>query len=251
MNQEISSIRDQLFNTLEKPQAFCFNEAVAAVFPDMIARSVPGYTFCLEVIKDATQLLVQPNSNIYDLGCSLGTITLALRAGVLAAGMGNSNVVIHGIDSSAAMIDRAQAHISAFQAQVQITFACQDINETTLNNASVIVLAYTLQFISPERRMELIEKIYAGLKHDGGLILIEKIHEDNLKMQTLITELHHEFKRRNGYSELEISQKRQALENVLITETESTHLQRFNQAGFKQISLVAKNYAFAAWLAIK
>jgi tRNA (cmo5U34)-methyltransferase len=249
MNKNPPSKRDQLFNTTEKPTAFCFNEAVAAVFPDMISRSVPGYTFCLEMIKDTAQYLVQPNSNIYDLGCSLGTITLALRAGVLAAK--THSVEIYGIDSSAAMLDRARSNIAAFQPRIPINLHCEDVNETKIENASLVVLAYTLQFILPEYRDDLIEKIYQGLNEGGGLIVIEKIHSKNSTMQNIITELHHEFKRRNGYSELEIAQKRQALENVLITETEQDHIQRLNKAGFQNISLIVKNYSFAAWLAIK
>lgn len=249
MNKNPPSQRDELFNTTEKPSAFCFNEAVAAVFPDMISRSVPGYTFCLEMIKDAAHYLVQPNSNIYDLGCSLGSITLALRAGVLAAN--TQSVEIYGIDSSPAMLDRAKSHIAAFQPKIPIHFCCEDVNETKIEQASLVVLAYTLQFILPEHRDSLVKKIYQGLNLGGGLIVIEKIHDKNLSMQNIITELHHEFKRRNGYSELEIAQKRQALENVLITETEAEHVQRLNKAGFDNISLIVKNYSFAAWLAIK
>jgi tRNA (cmo5U34)-methyltransferase len=249
MNKNPPSKRDQLFNTTEKPAAFCFNEAVAAVFPDMISRSVPGYTFCLEMIKDTAQYLVQPNSNIYDLGCSLGTITLALRAGVLAAK--THAVEIYAIDSSAAMLERARSNIAAFQPKLPIHLHCEDVNDSKIENASLVVLAYTLQFINPEHRDKLIEKIYQGLNKNGGLIIIEKIHSENSTMQKIVTELHHEFKRRNGYSELEIAQKRQALENVLITETEEEHVYRLKRAGFKNISLIAKNYSFAAWLAIK
>ncbi len=249
MNKNPPSDRDQLFNTTEKPTAFCFNEAVAAVFPDMISRSVPGYTFCLEMIQDTAQYLVQPNSNIYDLGCSLGTITLAIRAGVLAAK--THDVKMYAIDSSPAMLDRARSHIAAFQPKIPICFLCEDVNETKIEKASLVVLAYTLQFVLPEHRDHLINKIYQGLNEGGGLIIIEKIHDKNNTMQNIITELHHEFKRRNGYSELEISQKRQALENVLITETEDDHVQRFSKAGFKNISIIVKNYSFTAWLVIK
>lgn len=249
MNKNPPSNRDQLFNTTEKPAAFCFNEAVAAVFPDMISRSVPGYTFCLEMIQDAAQYLVQPNSNIYDLGCSLGTITLAIRAGVLAAK--THDVEIYGVDSSPAMLNRARSHIAAFQPKIPIYFLCEDVNKTKIEKASLVVLAYTLQFILREHRDNLINTIYHGLNEGGGLIVIEKIHDKNNTMQNIITELHHEFKRRNGYSELEISQKRQALENILITEAESDHVHRLSNAGFKNISLIVKNYSFAAWLAIK
>lgn len=247
----ISGGKDTLFNTPVKPGSFCFNQEVAAVFPDMIKRSVPGYDFNLDQIRDIARLLVQPNSNLYDLGCSLGAITLALKSGVLASGISADSVTIHGIDSSPAMISRAQEHIGAFQSNVPIRLNCGDIVAHEYQNASVIVLAYTMQFIELEKRLGLLKKIYAGLNPGGGLVLVEKIHEEDNALQTISTELHHEFKRRNGYSELEIAQKRQALENVLRTESKEAHEQRFRAAGFSKIMLLSKHYAFASWLMIK
>ncbi len=243
--------KDKLFDTPEKPGPFCFNQEVAAVFPDMIKRSVPGYEFTLDLIKDVTRLLVRENSRIYDLGCSLGAITLALRSGVLASGIDADSVTIHAIDSSQAMISRAEEHIGSFQASVPIVLHCGDITTHEYRHASLIVLAYTLQFIEPEKRLALLKKIHTGLNPGGGLILVEKIHDEDNTMQAISTELHHEFKRRNGYSELEIAQKRQALENVLRTETEQAHIKRFREAGFSKTILLGKHYAFASWLAIK
>jgi tRNA (cmo5U34)-methyltransferase len=243
--------KDKLFDTPEKPGPFRFNQEVAAVFPDMIKRSVPGYEFTLDQIKDVARLLVRENTNIYDLGCSLGAITLALKSGVLASGIDVASVMIHAIDSSKAMISRAEEHIAAFHASVPITLYCSDITTHEYLNASLIVLAYTMQFIEPEKRLELLKKVHDGLNPGGGLILVEKIHDEDDTLQAISTELHHEFKRRNGYSELEIAQKRQALENVLRTETEEAHKQRFCEAGFSKTIMLGKHYAFATWLAIK
>lgn len=243
--------KDKLFDSPEKTGPFTFNHEVAAVFPDMIQRSVPGYGFTLDLITDVARLLVQENSCIYDLGCSLGAITLALKSGVIASGINPRSVTIHAIDSSEAMLSRAQEHIGAFQASVPIVLHCADILRHEYQNASLIVLAYTLQFIKPEQRLGLLQKIHAGLNPGGGLILVEKIHDEDDRLQDISTELHHEFKRRNGYSELEIAQKRQALENVLRTETEQVHKQRFSDAGFSKSIMLGKHYAFAAWLALK
>lgn len=247
----IPSGKDTLFDTPETPKPFCFNQQVAAVFPDMIKRSVPGYGFTLDLIKDVARLLVRENSNVYDLGCSLGAITLALKSGVLASGIDARSVTIHAIDSSQAMIERAQEHIGAFHPSVPIALHCGDITTHEYSNASMIVLAYTLQFIAPAKRLDLLKKIYTGLNPGGGLILVEKIHEQDERLQAISTQLHHEFKRRNGYSELEIAQKRQALENVLQTETIATHHQRFSDAGFSQTIMLGKQYAFATWLVLK
>lgn len=253
MNDSLSirSGKDKLFDTPEKPDPFCFNQKVAAVFPDMIQRSVPGYGFTLDLIKDVARLLVRENSHIYDLGCSLGAITLAMKNGVMASGIDPCSVTIHAIDSSQAMISRAEEHIGAFQANVPIRLHCGDITMHEYRNASLIVLAYTLQFIEPEKRLDLLKKIHAGLNPGGGLILVEKIHDEDDTLQAISTELHHEFKRRNGYSELEIAQKRQALENVLRTEAEEAHKKRFREAGFAKTIMLGKHYAFASWLALK
>lgn len=243
--------KDKLFDQIHEPGSFSFNEEVAAVFPDMIERSVPGYDFCLKTISATAKNIVQPESNIYDLGCSLGSITMAIRSGVIAADLTNRNIVIHAVDSSEAMIDRAKTHINAFRPLVDIRLHCQDMTQTLIENASLVVLAYTLQFLRPEQRQDLIHRIHDGLNPGGGLLLIEKTHETDPRMQEFLTDLHHEFKRINGYSELEIAQKRQALENVLITETEAQHEHRLMAAGFRHISLIAKHYNFSTWLAIR
>lgn len=243
--------KDTLFEQIREPGSFSFNEEVAAVFPDMIERSVPGYDFCLKTITATAKNRVRPNSQVYDLGCSLGSITMAIRAGVIAAGLVDRNVVIHAVDSSEAMIHRARTHISAFRPLVDIQLHCQDMTQTPIENASLVVLAYTLQFLRPEQRSDLIRRIHDGLNPDGALLLIEKTHETDSPLQEFLTELHHEFKRINGYSELEIAQKRQALENVLITDTEDEHAQRLVDAGFNHIGLIAKHYNFSTWVAIR
>ncbi|WP_407275851.1 carboxy-S-adenosyl-L-methionine synthase CmoA [Halothiobacillus sp. DCM-1] len=241
---------DRLYDNPEPPEPFCFNEAVATVFPNMIQRSVPGYSFCLTQIKQIALSYSQPNSTIFDLGCSLGAITLSLREGIIQSGHASS-IKIQAIDSSPAMIQRAKENISAFSPTVAIELHCEDIIKTSIENASIVVLAYTLQFIELNKRKELLRKIFLGLKDQGVFILIEKTHEADNQIQNLVTNLHHEFKRNNGYSELEIAQKRQALENVLITETCADHEQRMREVGFKHYTIFAKHLAFTFWIAIK
>ena len=242
--------RDQLFNTEQTPEAFRFNESVAAVFPDMIQRSVPGYKFCLSQIEEITKKFVQPNSNVYDLGCSLGAITLTLRSGIMQSQL-NDNIEIHAVDSSSAMIERAKNHVRAFSPSVSIHLHCQDILDFQIKNSSIVVLAYTLQFISPKKRSALLKNIYDGLVPNGAFILIDKVHEEDNMMEDISTNLHHEFKRNNGYSDLEISKKRQALENVLITESIREHEHRLKSVGFSHYFLLSKHYGFCFWLCVK
>lgn len=250
-SETVNSGRDRIYDTLQPQQAFVFDERVAAVFPDMIERSVPGYRFVLRVIAQAVAHLVQPHSRLYDLGCSLGAITLAMRAGLDDAGDRAADSRIVAVDSAPAMIRRAQEHIAAFRSTHPIDLVCADLRDITIASASVVVMAYTLQFLPPPERLAVLRRVHDGLMPGGGLILAEKTHEPDPTMQALITELHHDFKRANGYSDLEIAQKRQALENVLCTETVAEHEQRLREAGFASFAMVARHHGFTVWIALK
>lgn len=226
--------------------AFQFDESVVAVFPDMIQRSVPGYQTILNGIGELTKEYAQANSKLYDLGCSLGAATLTMRRNVEAP-----NCEIIAIDNSPAMVARAQEHLQAYQSEVPVYLQCADMTSVEITNASVVVINFTLQFIDPEERDDLIKRIYQALKPGGILILSEKIHFENPAIQHAIEHMHIQFKRANGYSELEISQKRSSLENVLISDTEACHLNRMKSAGFKSANIWFQAYNFASFLAIK
>ncbi|WP_292363822.1 carboxy-S-adenosyl-L-methionine synthase CmoA, partial [Methylophaga sp. UBA1464] len=219
---------DNIFaSPLEQMVDFRFDERVVDVFPDMIQRSVPGYGTLISNIGILAARYAQANSRCYDLGSSLGAVTLSMRQRIKAEGC-----QIIAVDNSAAMIERAEKIIGADNNRVPVELRCEDINQTLIENASVVVMNFTLQFIAPDLRDELIDKIYQGLKPGGVFILSEKLAFDSDAQQIFFTEAHHDFKRANGYSDLEISQKRSALENVLIPETQTAHQQRLSQAGF-------------------
>lgn len=224
---------------------FQFDESVVAVFPDMIQRSVPGYQTILTGIGELTSQFAQANSHLYDLGCSLGAASLTMRRKAA------SGCKIIGVDTSEAMIQRAQEHLDGFHSDIPVELHCQDMTQRPIENASVVVINFTLQFIEPEARQQLINQIYQGLNPGGILILSEKLHFDTPELQTAIEHLHLQFKRANGYSELEIGQKRASLENVLITDNEATHLDRLHQAGFESAGIWFQAYNFASFLAIK
>lgn len=224
---------------------FQFDESVVAVFPDMIQRSVPGYQTILTGIGELTAKYSQANSQLYDLGCSLGAATLTMRRKAA------EGCQIIAVDTSQPMIERAKEHIHGFHSDIPVTLLCEDMTQVDIENASVVVINFTLQFIDPEARQTLINKIYHGLKPGGILIVSEKIHFENTACQDAIEHLHLQFKRANGYSELEIGQKRASLENVLISDTEATHLDRFKTAGFESASIWFQAYNFASFVAIK
>jgi tRNA (cmo5U34)-methyltransferase len=236
-------MRDTIFTKNHDLVDFAFDDTVAGVFDDMVRRSVPGYSAMLEMIGLFVKTYAQDNSNFYDLGASTGAVSLAL-----ALNNPCKNTHIIAVDSAPAMVEKCQKNLETHIKNFEIL--CEDINQITFKNASIIVLNLTLQFIEPKQRQALIDKIYQGLNQNGILIVSEKIHTEDTKQQQ-ITELHLNFKRANGYSELEIAAKRQSIENVLITDTESMHFARFSQAGFAQSLRYFQCLNFASFVAIK
>lgn len=242
-----NSQKDTLFaQPYEALGAFQFDESVVSVFPDMIQRSVPGYQTILAGIGELTTQLVKPNTRIYDLGCSLGAVTLTIRRK-----LETTPCEIIAVDNSSAMIERAKTYLAAFHSDVKVDFQLDDIANIEIKNASLVVLNFTLQFIAPDQREALIQKIYNGLNPGGALILSEKIHLDDPVTQQAIEHLHLQFKRANGYSELEISQKRASLENVLISDTPEQNIERLKKVGFQHNAIWLQAYNFASFIAIK
>lgn len=240
------SPRDQIFAQPQQVVDFAFTAAVADVFPDMVRRSVPGYETVISQLGVLARRYAQANSNIYDLGCSLGASTLAMALQVR-----EPKVHYIGVDNSEAMIQRCEQRLERQLPAGSFQTICADICEVPMQQASVIVLNFTLQFIEPAARQALMQRIYEALLPGGILVLSEKIKFADPGEQAFMTELYMEFKRANGYSELEISQKRSALENVLIPDTLEIHQERLSLAGFKQTAVWFQNLVFASILAVK
>ncbi len=243
----IDSQPDSLYATpLDRVTEFAFDEAVARVFPDMIQRSVPGYTTIIPMLGVITGRYAQPSSCCYDLGCSLGASTLAMRHG-----LGNKHNRIIAVDNSAAMLERCRHYIALDDGTAPVTLVQADIRTLDLEPASVVTLNFTLQFLPPEDRLPMLENIARALLPGGVLVLSEKLAFEDPGEQALLQELHWDFKKANGYSELEISQKRNALENVLIPEARQIHEQRLRRAGFGEVVLWYQCFNFVSFLARK
>jgi tRNA (cmo5U34)-methyltransferase len=227
------SVKDRLF---ESPagavQDFVFDERVVRVFPDMINRSVPGYGLVVPMIGLLARRYARDHSTLYDLGCSLGGAALAMSQAVRA---GDCRIV--AVDNSPAMIAGLRERLAAAGSSpaVPIDAVCADLEKTASDNASVVVLNFTLQFVSPGERPRLLRRIANGLLPGGILVLSEKIRFESEQEQALQTEWHHDFKRAQGYSELEIARKRDALENVMKPDSLARHSERLLQAGFNGV----------------
>ena len=225
---------------------FVFDEKVVRVFPDMIGRSVPGYEWVVPMTGLIARRYARPGSVLYDLGCSLGASSLAMRSAVNVR-----PVSMVAVDNSAAMVKAFQEKLGASPGEIPIEIREADVLDTRVENASVVVLNFTMQFIDPQRRDELIRNIHAGLNEGGVLILSEKIRFAEDADQARQTALHEDFKRAKGYSDLEIAGKRAALENVLRADTEQRHRRRLAAAGFAQVDRWFQCFSFCSYLAFK
>ncbi len=259
------SDRDDLYTRRETlPGSFRFDEQVVDVFPDMIDRSVPGYSLIVPMIGQLARRYVQPGSTVHDLGCSLGAVTLAIRAGLAGrADLGGVRLV--ATDNSAAMMRRfetllAEAGIPVTgksgrgieeegDAILPVELVQGDIRDTDLGHASMVVLNFTLQFLALDDREALLCRIAEALSPGGVLVLAEKVRFEDPQTQARQTEWHHDYKRLQGYSDLEIARKRTALEEVLVSETEAKHRERLARCGFRRTTRWFQCFGFCAWLA--
>ncbi len=203
---------------------FAFDASVAGVFADMIRRSVPGYETVIPLSGLLAARYLQADSRIYDLGCSLGATTLAVLDQI-----GATNCEIIAIDNSSAMLERAQQSRTW---DSRVTFLQSDVCDVEICDASVILMNYLLQFVEPDRRLQLLKIIRDGLRPGGALIFSEKIAGDDE-----FDSIHEDFKLANGYSDLEVSQKRSALEKVMVPDTLDGHRERLAAAGFDEVSI--------------
>jgi tRNA (cmo5U34)-methyltransferase len=241
------SQKDTLFsNQITEPGDFVFDKHVVSVFPDMINRSIPGYALIIPMIGLLARRYAQQGSRIYDLGCSLGAATLAMRQAIEARG-----VEIIAVDNSEEMIDGLKDILAQQGEGINVQTVVEDIRSMAIRDASVVVLNFTLQFVSPVDRLRLMRSIVGGLRPGGILILSEKLCFEDALEQERQTNWHHDFKRAQGYSELEISRKRDALENILKPETARVHRERLSEAGFSEVYQWFQGFSFVSFVAIR
>jgi len=238
--------RDTLYANNEIKEDFRFSKGVAEVFDDMLVRSVPGYEQVTEMTAQLLARLLQPRDRVYDLGCSTGAtlIKLAKRLEPL-------DLHFTGIDNSAPMINKARLKAEMYDKNEQLKFIEKDILDANLEEAGAILLNYTMQFIRPMLRLDFLKKICNSLRPGGVLIISEKILSPDPLINRTFIDCYLDFKRAQGYSDLEISRKREALENVLIPFTMEENIELLQQAGFLRVEPFCQWFNFVSILAVK
>ncbi len=234
--------KDRVFaESFSQIKAFEFDEKVVAVFPDMIKRSVPGYDTILKGIAMLAMKYIQPNTFVYDLGASLGAVSLTIDQAI-----GSQSVVIHAIDNSEPMIEALQKSLGEIKLNNSIQTSLADIENIPIKNASMVVSNFTLQFIPIINRAAICQSIYDGLEQGGVFVLSEKI-----KSSESMIDYYHGFKKINGYSDMEVAQKRQALEDSLKPDAIEVWQKRLEVVGFKQIEVWFQAFNFVSIVAVK
>ncbi|MEZ6126068.1 MAG: carboxy-S-adenosyl-L-methionine synthase CmoA [Planctomycetaceae bacterium] len=244
---------DRIYSVpLDRIGDFEFDDAVADVFPDMIRRSVPGYASMLSMIAQAAERFAVPRDSCLRPWLFAGSGHDA----VAAARAPGCHVV--AVDSSASMIQRLKDRLKHDDEVVGegtagslVSVQQADIRDVSISDASLVVLNLTLQFLPPQDRTGFLKNVADGTREGGALVLSEKICFDDPTQQELMTQLHHDFKRAHGYSDLEIAQKRTAIENRLIPETIDTHVQRLRDCGYGTVAPWFQCFNFASILAVK
>jgi tRNA (cmo5U34)-methyltransferase len=237
---------DRVFAEDRPATDFAFNNETAKVFDDMVGRSVPFYGELQRMTAEMARDFAQPGTTLYDFGCATGT-TFALLDQVV-----DPSVNFVGIDNSEEMLNRARAKMKAAASRRDIEFRCADIhNMGPLTNASFAVMILTLQFVRPLHRERVVKSIHDGMNERGGFILIEKLTAQDSGINRLFIDYYHAMKRRQGYSDLEIAQKREALENVLIPYRIEENMDLLRKAGFRSVETFFRWYNFCGILATK
>lgn len=233
--------KDTLFTEGRNISDFDFGEATAEVFDDMLKRSVPLYHELQRMTGEIANEFAVDGTNVYDLGCSTGTTLNALGDTI------KNNVTLIGVDSSEAMLEKARKNLNH-----PCDLLHADLNKMMqINNASVVILNLTLQFVRPLNREKLIQNIYAGLHNNGCLILVEKVLGNDSLFNSEFIKFYYKMKKRNGYSEMEIARKRETLENVLIPYRVDENIQLLKSSDFSHTDIFFKWYNFCGFMAVK
>lgn len=245
-HSEMPKNKDSLFDVEQICEDFIFNEQVARVFDDMLDRSVPFYQEVIHSIARILASTLESNAHIVDLGCSTGTTLLHL-SNLLA----DKNFHYTGIDNSQAMLDRANRKAKRFPKQQSLTFIQGDIMKVRQPSASAFILNYTLQFIRPLNREKFLARLFSNLQPGGIIILSEKVISKHPGLNRKFIDIYHQFKKERGYSELEITKKREALENILIPCSTDENRSMLQSAGFVEIETFFQWFNFVSFLAVK
>ena len=239
--------KDNIFDSKYKAHDFIFDEKVASVFDDMVSRSVPMYKESMMAAVSLSKSFVKPKSKVYDIGCSTGTLLIKF-----AELFGEKTLELIGIDSSQDMLNEAKKKILKTNLKPKIILKKQDVEKKlNITKASIVFMNYTLQFMRPLNRQKVLNQIFLGMKNNSALIIIEKVLGNDSLFNRMYIDLYFRYKASVGYSDLEIKNKRESLENVLIPYRIDENIELLKRSGFKSIDIFFKWFNWSGIIAVK
>ncbi|MDD5757691.1 MAG: carboxy-S-adenosyl-L-methionine synthase CmoA [Desulfobulbaceae bacterium] len=240
-------MKDTLFiDPNAPPEDFQFSPKVAEVFDDMLERSVPFYKETMSMVASLLETFVAPHQVVYDLGCSTGATMIEL-----ARRLSHLDLHFIGVDNSAAMIEKATLKAEIYCKSKQLNFAQADILNFPLDKPAAIILNYTLQFIRPLQRLDFVRHLHDALSPGGLILIAEKTISHQPLFNRAFIGYYLDFKRRQGYSEIEIAKKREALENVLVPFSAAETMELLHKAGFGHVEQFFQWFNFSGFVARK
>lgn len=238
--------KDKLYQVDTVKEDFVFSEKVVEVFDDMLDRSIPFYHKIIQASAQLLDISLNEGDTVYDLGCSTGTTLLKL-----ARSLPEKRLNFYGVDNSPAMLDKARLKAELYSKTESISFINHDITTLQVRNCGAFVLNYTMQFIRPMLRQEFIKQLFNSLRPGGILLLSEKTINHDKMLNRQYIDIYHRFKLAKGYSELEIAQKREALENILVPFSIDENKAILHNAGFSSVETFFQWFNFSSFIAIK
>ena len=218
-----------------------FSGKVSKTFDEHVDRSVPFYKEGHQLIVDMQEFFLQEESVCYEIGCSTGTLTK-----LLSENNANKKTKYYGIDNVKEMIEVAESKNIK-----NAEFLSEDIVTYELIKSDLIVSYYTIQFIKPQLRQEVINKIYQSLNWGGGFFLFEKVRANDARFQDYLNSSYNEFKLRNNFTESEIFSKTRSLNGVLEPFSTQGNIDLLKRAGFTDIISIFKYLNFQGFMCIK
>ncbi|MDB5860285.1 MAG: type 12 methyltransferase [Ramlibacter sp.] len=219
-------------------------ENISEDFDSHIRKSIPLYDSGHTVVCHYSDFFLKPDSLVYDIGCSTGSMLTKLAA----RHPHNCDLRLVGVDTVADMVGKARQLAAKDQ---RLSFIHANALDLEFEPADMIIANYTIQFLPPRVRQTMIDRIYQALNWGGAFFMFEKVRAPDGRFQDYANQVYVEFKLENGFSEAEIINKSRSIKGVMEPFSTQGNIDLLKRAGFVDIMTVQKYVCFEGFLAIK
>ena len=193
-------------------------------FDKHINLSIPSYETLSDVFTGVACAFAQPESSVVDLGCSTGKFLSELPKA------NDCNYI--GIDKT---------KLKNIHKGFELTIGDVEKVLPNLDNVSVVVSMFTLQFMGKLKRKRVLSHIKEKVLEGAIFLVAEKVYLDDPLIQTLVHKMHIQEKRKSFYDK-EILDKDTQLAISMFCKTEKELLEELSEIG--NVSKVWQSYNF-------